>query len=118
MLYVIHFSNPRLMSAQEAVFAGVAGEELAVLNPSAVVLAGNVIGNSKLEVKCRSLAHTLVNTLGPSLGWILFIIVPSQWVPVRTTWTPNYCQQDQEMHGLVVHVSGVGNCLKAKQEAV
>ena len=86
------------MPAQEAVLAGVVGEELAVMNPSAVVLAGDVFGDRRFEVKCSSLAHTFVNTLGLGLG---------RWVPVRTILTPNYCQQDQEIHGVVVHVSGV-----------
>ena len=61
------------MPAQEAVLADVVGEELAVMNPSAVVPAGDVIGDRRFEVKCRSLAHTFVNTLGLGLG---------RWVPV------------------------------------
>ena len=88
------------MPAQEAVLAGVVGEELAVLIPSAVVLAGDVIGDKRLKVKCRSLAHTLVNTPGLGLG---------HGVPVRpAAWTPDYCQQDQGINAVVVHVSEVG----------
>ena len=51
------------MFAQEAVPAGVVGEELAGINSSAVVLAGDVIGDRRFEVKCSSLAHTFFNTL-------------------------------------------------------
>ena len=81
------------MLAQEAVLAGVVGEELAVLILPAVVLADDMTGDIILEVKCRSLAHTMVHT--PGLGL-------DQGVPVRTAGTPHHRQQDQQMHGLVV----------------
>ena len=51
------------MPAQEAVLAGVIGEELAVLILPAVVLADDVTGDIRLEVKCRSLAHTMVESM-------------------------------------------------------
>ena len=68
------------MPAQEAVFAGVVGEELAVLILPAPVLAGDMTGDRRLEVKCRSLAHPLVHT--PRLGL-------DHGVPVRYAGTPN-----------------------------
>ena len=81
------------MPAQEAVLAGVVGEELAVLILPALDLASDMTGDRILEVKCRSLAHTMVHT--PRLGL-------DHGVPVRYAGTPNYCQQDHQMHGVVV----------------
>ena len=84
---------------QEAVIIGVVGEKLALLILAAVVLAGDMTGDRRLKVKCRALAHSLVHTLGLCLG---------HGVSVRTVGSHKYCHQDQQMHGVVVQVPGVG----------